>query len=368
MPQLSEQGFPENIQIEDLIALAQEVGKGVAVRQKEIAELALTPQYRMTGEAIVRKTGDIEKDVWIQKKEDGSTLTSADIWGNNRLVAGLKRLTNGKAGIGIVTEENNPTANQAALINPVIITGDSLDNTSADNGFVQGGDDWSVTIGCIDAQTKAPTGGVIHYPKRGLTFYTGKDNQVYLRREGVKQDIPLQGTRPRTLEEVRRSGLDFLVSKSIPFVNGQEPVTTGINKSLPVNYAHASYFARCLMAISPEQRQQYGLGSAQADVVTQKGWSFWDLPPLALAKRLGWKAYNPDGTELDCMDAALKNGFKLPGIILLGNQRTLENIGFSVSKEERNIPAITELLEVPRPPNIPREKRVNYRDKSGNQR
>lgn len=354
MPQLAEHGFPDTIQIEDLITLVHEVGEGVASRQNAIAGLAT--QYKATGRAIVSKTGDIETDVWVERKKDGSTLTSADVWGNDRLISGLQRLTTGASGIGIVTEENNPNANLAATVNPFVVTGDSLDNTSADNGFLQGGNDWAIMIGCINTQTGQSTGGVIYYPKRGLTFYTGRDNQVYMRRDGIEGDIPVQGTEPRTLDNITQNRpLEFLVSRGTTLVDGQEPIKTGIDESLSKHYDKGSYFDRCLpVAIPPEQREQYGLASANADVVTQGGWSFWDLVPFeALLERLGRKAYNLDGTEVDCM-AAVKNGFKLPDTILLGHQKTLENIGFPVSVgRTKNAPEIQE-QEKPAPINTPR--------------
>ncbi len=324
--QLGSHGFPEEIDIDQLISLAQEVGKGVAAKQDKIATLALTPQYKVTGEAILSKTGNIETDVWIQKKDDGSTLTSADVWGNDKLIAGLQKRTVGIKDVGIITEENNPTANLAASAKPVIITGDSLDNTSADNnGFIYGGNDWSITIGCIDAQKNIVTGGVIYYPKHGLTFFTGKDNQVYIRRDGINEDIPLQGAKARTPEEIA-SGLNFLVKK--------EPVETAIDISWLKKVSIPSpYLNRCLVAISPGQRQQLGLPSTEADIVAIKGWSIWDLPWVALQNRLGYGAYNPDGTELDCM-ASAKNGFKID-TLLLGNQKTMNYIGFA--KDEHSV-------------------------------
>jgi 3'-phosphoadenosine 5'-phosphosulfate (PAPS) 3'-phosphatase len=181
--------------VSEIIALAKEIGHELQTKQAAIVAINNDPS-RSTNE------------VWVRQKEDGTSVTSADVWASNALEQRLHQLAPDAKNIGIVTEEGKKSANLEAARKSIVWIVDPLDNTGS---YKRGGDDRSVTIGCME--NGIPKGGVVYYPNRGRTFYTGDDGKAYMT-DDAGHVTGLAGTKQKKSKDVvsGRSPLSVTIS------------------------------------------------------------------------------------------------------------------------------------------------------------
>ena len=148
------------------------------VQAKEKELLDLVRQASLAIIAVKKQS----KDLGIQKKEDDSPVTKADLAAHDILVSGLARLF---PNILIVSEEDS-SSHQDRLEAQYYWLVDPLDGTKE---FINGYDDYTVNLGliCRDKQGLAQTRfGVMGIPEKAL-YYTG-GRQLGAQKHQVKSD------------------------------------------------------------------------------------------------------------------------------------------------------------------------------------
>lgn len=124
----------------------------------------------------------------ITKKEDGSSVTSADFASNKILIEGLKKYFSGSSIISEETPNSNPVTTDQMLW---II--DPLDGTKA---FIEGRDDFSILIGlAFNSIIKV---GIMYFPARNLLAYATKGHGSTI--AGKKGEVSKSNAfRPRSI-------------------------------------------------------------------------------------------------------------------------------------------------------------------------
>ncbi len=126
------------------------------------------------GDKVLAMQADVIANQRWETKGDDTPVTIADKEAN-RIVCG--RLAEYCPTIPVVSEENSPESNQAALQADERFDTDPLDNTS---GYIKGLDGFSVNIGRI--KNGVPIAGAIYFPARQELYFTGDDGKAYLQK------------------------------------------------------------------------------------------------------------------------------------------------------------------------------------------
>ncbi len=287
---LGSHGFPEVIaSIEDLITIARDIGQELYTKQADIIAV---------GKGEKQRTGE----VWVERKPDGSTVTSSDIWANGELATRLCALVPDRA-VGFIAEESDKGDNRAAMKKSACFVIDPLDNTGS---YKRGEPDWSVTIGF--AVEGKPTGGVVYYPAQGRLFFTGDDGNSYLLQDQTGVLTKLIGPAPKTSADTVQIMTD----------SGIAPVAVRTK----VRERHG---------VHTERYWDIALLSANTDIAEHGDLFYaWDVvAPAAITARAGTIYLNRDGTPLDFLAKREGyNDFELPreGFIA-GQEQTLRNFG-----------------------------------------
>jgi 3'-phosphoadenosine 5'-phosphosulfate (PAPS) 3'-phosphatase len=310
MARLGRHGFPRNIQsVSEIIALAKEIGQELRTRQAAIVAVNNDPS-RSTNE------------VWVRQKEDGTSFTAGDVWANNTLEQRLRQLAPSEK-IGIVTEESDKPANLEAARKSIVWMVDPLDNTG---DYKRGGDDWSVTIGCMEKGI--PKGGVVHYPNRGRTFYTGDDGTAYMIDDSGHL-TRLAGTKQKKSRDILNGRLPLNVIVSDDAV--AHPIQIPGYDALNPTYQIASHVDRYwAVTMSTEQGAQSNL-PAGSDMAEHGEYFYaWDVAaPAAIGARTGVGYFDRSGRPLEYLiKRPGHNDFELPKAgFIAGNEQTMKNLG-----------------------------------------
>ncbi len=151
--------------------LGKKSGRDAKAQLPVLAQIA-----KEAGAKVASMRADILADKKWVIKEDGSPVTEADKAANKLI---CQRLNQAFPSIPIVSEENTPEENHAALQAPEYFNTDPLDNT---NAYIS--DKWngySVNIGHI--KNGVPIAGAIYFPEMKELYFTGDNGKAYVQHE-----------------------------------------------------------------------------------------------------------------------------------------------------------------------------------------
>ncbi len=129
---------------------------------------------RRAGECIM---GHYETAVAVDKKEDSSPVTAADIEANTLIVKALLSMA---PQIPVVAEESD-NATHIAEIPPLFWLVDPLDGTKS---FIKRTGEFTVNIGLI--QNRRPVMGVVYIPAKDEMYFTGEKGGAYFAKGSEK--------------------------------------------------------------------------------------------------------------------------------------------------------------------------------------
>ncbi len=146
---------------------------------------AATPNLRHTADfvdavrAIAAEASALllrmQQGVAVEIKPDGSPVTEADKRSNDLIVGALRNLT---PHIPVMAEENDAEGNAAIFQDGGHFW--SVDPLDVTNNYIQGGDGFSINIALLEHWV--PVFGLLAFPGKSETYYTGTDGQAYLQR------------------------------------------------------------------------------------------------------------------------------------------------------------------------------------------
>ena len=290
-------GFPSAVSIKQVLDLAHVIGKELLKRQPDVVAVA-------NGE---KASTD---EIWAEKKPDGSSLTSSDIWANGEIVSFLEKLPLDFERIGIVTEEGDKDANRQGAAKESAFVIDPLDNTG---DYKRGKNNWSVTIGF--AENKKPTGGVVYYPAQGNLYYTDDDGNSYCLNEKLGTTTLLTGRQPKQ-----------------PSQNIAGKSTLCIVTDFNVAAETANFAQNVINQHAVHTDRYWDVTLSDGADIAEHGDLFysWDLiGPAAIAARAGVIYIDRSGTPLDFLISNPgHNDFEMPrNGFIAGNKETLKNFG-----------------------------------------
>lgn len=131
-----------------------------------------------------RKAGkillDMQKDISVETKKDGSPVTAADK-AASKSIANTLRPTNTPV-LGEETFSETPQASKMWVVDP-------LDGTSE---FIKGSDEYTVNIAFVE--DGVPQFGVVHVPRLEMTYYGGITTPSKKIVKGVEKNIAVSQT------------------------------------------------------------------------------------------------------------------------------------------------------------------------------
>lgn len=123
---------------------------------------------------------DMQKDISVETKKDGSPVTAADK-AASKSIANTLRPTNTPV-LGEETFSETPQASKMWVVDP-------LDGTSE---FIKGSDEYTVNIAFVE--DGVPQFGVVHVPRLEMTYYGGITTPSKKIVKGVEKNIAVSQT------------------------------------------------------------------------------------------------------------------------------------------------------------------------------
>ncbi len=185
---------------------------------------------KKAGEAILEYYND---DIDVEKKDDNSPLTKADMAAHHVIVDGLKKLA---PGIPVISEESGVADYETRKEWKKYFLVDPLDGTKE---FIKKNGEFTVNIALIE--DNEPVLGVVHLPAKNITYYGGKNIGAYKLEEGKQPAVishrRYNKTKPATIVVSRSHGSD----ETIKTLN---EIGIEVEKEVP----SGSSFKLCLVA------------------------------------------------------------------------------------------------------------------------
>ncbi len=240
----------------------------------------------------------------VERKDDGSPLTRADLAAHRVLVDGLRSLT---PDVPVLSEESGdvPYEVRAAWTRYWLV--DPLDGTKE---FVKRNGEFTVNVALIEVRDGAgvPVAGVVHVPVTGTTYAGGEGLGAWRQEAGVREAI---STRPPADGPVRvvasrshgNPATDAFIAGLETRFGQVDTTTSGSSLKLcRVAEGAAHYYPRVAPTMEWDTAAAHAVVTAAGGVV----WRYGTRQPLRYAKR---DLLNPHFLVAFAGDAPLPDGY-----------------------------------------------------------
>jgi len=243
----------------------------------------------------------------VERKDDGSPLTRADLAAHRILVDGLRALT---PDVPVLSEESGdvPYAERAAWTRYWLV--DPLDGTKE---FVKRNGEFTVNVALIEVRDGGgvPVAGVVHVPVTGTTYAGGEDLGAWRQIGGSREAISTRAPGDAPVRVVasrshRNPATDAFIAGLEARFGQVETASSGSSLKLcRVAEGAAHYYPRVAPTMEWDTAAAHAVVAAAGGVV----WRYGTREPLQYAKR---DLLNPHFLVAFASDAPLPDGYLQP--------------------------------------------------------
>ena len=240
----------------------------------------------------------------VERKDDGSPLTRADLAAHRILVDGLRALT---PDVPVLSEESGdvPYAERAAWTRYWLV--DPLDGTKE---FVKRNGEFTVNVALIEVRDGAgvPVAGVVHVPVTGATYAGGEGLGAWRQADGTREPISTEPPGDGPVRVVasrshRNPATDAFIAGLEARFGPVETASSGSSLKLcRVAEGAAHYYPRAAPTMEWDTAAAHAIVAAAGGVV----WRYGTREPLRYAKR---NLLNPHFLVAFAGDAPLPDGY-----------------------------------------------------------